>query len=159
MEARQVSVKAAVFKFIPDQFPDSVGAVGGMVGLLGGLGGFVFPPVFGYLLGATGLWSSCWVVLMIISTVCLVWMHLVVRRIMNEEAPELVQLVERRPSISIGKPIIIGAGAAETTVDSLLKQVSFFGDFTKEELKALAQIGERRALEPDEIVFREGDPG
>ena len=32
--------KAAVYKHIPDYFPNEVGIVGGMVGLLGGLGGF-----------------------------------------------------------------------------------------------------------------------
>ncbi|MDQ6701452.1 MAG: MFS transporter, partial [Acidobacteriota bacterium] len=54
---------AAVYRLIPDQFPGSVGVVGGTVGLLGGLGGFLFPPLFGYLLHWTGLWSSCWAVL------------------------------------------------------------------------------------------------
>jgi len=33
--------KAAVYKHIPDYFPEEVGVVGGMVGVLGGLGGFV----------------------------------------------------------------------------------------------------------------------
>ena len=35
-------------------------AQGGIVGVLGGLGGFVCPVIFGYLLEATGLWTSCW---------------------------------------------------------------------------------------------------
>ena len=35
--------KAAVYKHIPEYFPDNVGSVGGLVGMLGGLGGF-FPP-------------------------------------------------------------------------------------------------------------------
>ena len=52
--------KAAVYKHIPDYFPDDVGVVGGIVGVLGGLGGFVCPVIFGYLLDATGLWTSCW---------------------------------------------------------------------------------------------------
>ena len=30
--------KAAVYKHIPDYFPEEVGVVGGMVGVLGGLG-------------------------------------------------------------------------------------------------------------------------
>jgi len=34
---------AAVFRYIPDCFPTSVGAVGGIVGAVGGLGGFVLP--------------------------------------------------------------------------------------------------------------------
>ena len=34
---------AAVFRYIPDCFPRTVGAVGGIVGAVGGLGGFVLP--------------------------------------------------------------------------------------------------------------------
>lgn len=72
--------KAAVYKYIPDYFPDSVGVTGGMVGVIGGLGGVVCPIIFGYLLGLTGLWSSCWFFLALLSLVCLVWMQIVVRR-------------------------------------------------------------------------------
>ncbi len=67
--------KAAVFKHIPDYYPDDVGAVGGLVGLLGGLGGFFSPIVFGYLLQGTGLWTSMWIFLFILSLICLFWME------------------------------------------------------------------------------------
>ncbi|MGL1936472.1 MAG: MFS transporter [Fibrobacterales bacterium] len=70
--------KAAVYKHIPDYFPDEVGVVGGMVGVLGGLGGFVCPIIFGYLLEGTGLWSSCWIFMCLLSVVCLLWMHRVI---------------------------------------------------------------------------------
>jgi MFS transporter, NNP family, nitrate/nitrite transporter len=50
--------KAAVYKHIPEYFPNEVGVVGGMVGLIGGLGGFFGPIIFGYLLNYTGLWTS-----------------------------------------------------------------------------------------------------
>jgi len=40
---------ASVFKYIPDYFPDDVGAAGGEVGALGALGGFILPPAFGWL--------------------------------------------------------------------------------------------------------------
>jgi NNP family nitrate/nitrite transporter-like MFS transporter len=66
---------AAVYKHIPDYFPEEVGVVGGMVGVLGGLGGFFCPIVFGYLLEGTGLWTSCWMFMFFLSFVCLVWMH------------------------------------------------------------------------------------
>jgi NNP family nitrate/nitrite transporter-like MFS transporter len=36
---------AAVFRYIPDEFPSNVGAVGGIVGALGGLGGFFLPQL------------------------------------------------------------------------------------------------------------------
>lgn len=81
--------KAAVYKHIPDYFPDDVGVVGGIVGVLGGLGGFVCPVVFGYLLDATGLWTSCWMFFVVLISVCLVWMHLVIRKMIMTEAPEL----------------------------------------------------------------------
>ena len=70
--------KAAVYKHIPDYFPNDVGVVGGIVGVLGGLGGFVCPVIFGYLLQATGLWTTCWMFFLVLVAVCLVWMHFVV---------------------------------------------------------------------------------
>ena len=71
--------KAAVYKHIPDYFPDQVGAVGGLVGVIGGLGGFVCPILFGYLLRETGVWSSAWFFLFLLSAGSLAWMHSVVR--------------------------------------------------------------------------------
>ncbi len=86
--------KAAVYKHIPDYFPDDVGVVGGIVGVLGGLGGFVCPVVFGYLLRATGLWTSCWMFFLVFVAGCLFWMHIVVRRLMKQEAPQLLRDIE-----------------------------------------------------------------
>ena len=72
---------AAVYKYIPDYFPEEVGVVGGMVGVLGGLGGFVCPILFGYLLDGTGMWSSSWVIMFFLSSFCLIWMNYIVKRI------------------------------------------------------------------------------
>ena len=80
--------KAAVYKHIPDYFPDQVGVVGGMVGVIGGLGGFFSPIIFGYLLEGTGLWTSCWMFMWVISVVCLFWMHNVIQRMEREAHPE-----------------------------------------------------------------------
>lgn len=85
---------AAVYKHIPTYFPGEVGVVGGLVGVLGGLGGFAFPIVFGLLLKGTGLWTTCWVFLALLAGVCLAWMHLVIRRMMREQLPDLVRRVE-----------------------------------------------------------------
>ena len=76
--------KAAVYKHIPDYFPDEVGVVGGMVGVLGGLGGFFCPVIFGYLLEGTGLWTSCWMFMLLLSVLSLFWMHRVIRKMIAE---------------------------------------------------------------------------
>ncbi len=87
--------KAAVYKHIPDYFPEDVGVVGGIVGVLGGLGGFFCPIIFGYLLKGTGIWTTCWVFFTILILVCLLWMHRVIQKMMREEVPELMKRVER----------------------------------------------------------------
>ena len=72
--------KAAVFKHIPVYYPNHVGAVGGLVGMVGGLGGFVLPLAFGALLDLTGVWTSCFVLLFVLVTVALAWMHAAIRQ-------------------------------------------------------------------------------
>jgi NNP family nitrate/nitrite transporter-like MFS transporter len=88
--------KAAVYKHIPEYFPTEVGVVGGMVGMIGGLGGFFGPIIFGYLLTATGIWSSSWIFVLLFSAICLVWMHYTVTKIMNEKQPTLSREMERK---------------------------------------------------------------
>jgi NNP family nitrate/nitrite transporter-like MFS transporter len=86
--------KAAVYRLIPDYFPNAVGVVGGIVGVIGGLGGFVCPVIFGYLLEWTGIWTTCWMFFFVLSVVCFVWMHLVVRRILRQRAPDALHVIE-----------------------------------------------------------------
>jgi MFS transporter, NNP family, nitrate/nitrite transporter len=88
---------AAVFKHIPEYFPKEIGAVGGMVGMLGGLGGFVGPILFGYLLNVTGLWTSSWMFVFLLSAACLLWMHTVITNMMKKEAPRLADKIEKMP--------------------------------------------------------------
>jgi len=152
--------KAGVYKFIPEQFPSNVGAVGGMVGLIGAMGGFVLPPVFGYLLRGTGLWPTCWVVLAVLSLICLIWMHRVANRILRVEAPELVQLLEHRPGIALKQAVVNPEHQVLTTVEDLLKEIPFLSNLSPEKLRDVAQIG----LEVEEVpkgahVFSEGDQG
>lgn len=80
--------KAAVYKHIPEYFPTEIGVVGGIVGVIGGLGGFFCPILFGYMLKATGLWTSCWLFLAAVSLVCLAWMHLVIMRMTKKDSLE-----------------------------------------------------------------------
>ena len=66
---------AAVFKHISIYYPNDIGTVGGIVGVLGGLGGFIDPILFGYLLNATGVWTSCWIYLAVVTLASLVLMR------------------------------------------------------------------------------------
>lgn len=94
--------KAAVFKHIPEYFPDNVGAVGGLVGMLGGLGGFFLPPLFAYTKAWFGFPSSTFFVLFVLTLASAVWMHWTVVRMLHAQSPELAGRLEhpdddRRP--------------------------------------------------------------
>ncbi len=95
---------AAVFRHIPDYFPNSVGVVGGIVGVIGGLGGFVGPILFGSLLQGTGIWTTCWMFFLGLALVCLVWMHVVVQRMLRGRAPALAQRMEDHADASVASP-------------------------------------------------------
>jgi MFS transporter, NNP family, nitrate/nitrite transporter len=86
--------KAAVYRHIPDYFPNDVGVVGGVVGVIGGLGGFACPIIFGYMLEWTGIWTTCWIFFLGVTAACIVWMHLVIRRMMRTQVPDLVRHIE-----------------------------------------------------------------
>ena len=94
--------KAAVYRHIPDYFPMDVGVVGGIVGVLGGLGGFVSPIIFGYLLNITGIWTTNWMFLALISLVSLVWMHLVIQRMMRKKESAMVRDIEEHVRPELG---------------------------------------------------------
>lgn len=82
--------KAAVYKHIPQYFPDQVGVVGGIVGVIGGLGGFFCPILFGYLLDYSGLWTSSWMFIFALSALCLIWMHRVIQKMIHEKHDNLM---------------------------------------------------------------------
>lgn len=86
--------KAAVYKHIPEYFPNEVGVVGGMVGLIGGLGGFIGPILFGYLLDFSGLWTSSWIFVFLISAISLFWMNQVIKKMTYNVAPHLKDRIE-----------------------------------------------------------------
>lgn len=54
---------ASTFKYIGDEFPDSLGVVSGIVGMVGGLGGFCLPIMFGAILELLRFNSSCFMLL------------------------------------------------------------------------------------------------
>lgn len=86
--------KAAVYKHIPEYFPNDVGAVGGLVGMIGALGGFVLPPLFAYTHQWTGLPQSTFAILLLTSIAAFAWMHLTVLRLLQQASPELRHSVE-----------------------------------------------------------------
>ncbi|MCC2593713.1 MFS transporter [Tessaracoccus sp. OS52] len=86
--------KAAVFKHIPEYFPDNVGSVGGLVGTLGGLGGFFLPPLFAYTKQWSGFPTSTFFVIFLVTALCAIWMHLTVVRMLHDQSPELAGTIE-----------------------------------------------------------------
>ena len=91
--------KAAVYKHIPEYFPDNVGSVGGLVGMLGGLGGFFLPPLFAYTKIWTGFPTSTFFVLFILTAVCLAWMHWTVVHMLHHGSPELARDLELKEAV------------------------------------------------------------
>ena len=81
--------KAAVYKHIPVYYPDHVGSVGGIVGLVGGLGGFFLPITFGIMNDIIGVWTSCFMLLTILITTALLWMHFSIIAMEKKHNPAL----------------------------------------------------------------------
>ncbi len=86
--------KAAVYKHIPEYFPDNVGSVGGLVGMLGGLGGFFLPLLFAYTKEWSGFPTSTFFVVFLLTAVCFIWMHWTVVRMLHRESPDLADHFE-----------------------------------------------------------------
>ncbi|HWR37491.1 MAG TPA: MFS transporter [Clostridia bacterium] len=61
----------AVFKLVPEFFPNSVGSVTGLVGAAGGLGGFFPPLLLGYVKQQTGTFTFGFILLGLFAVGCL----------------------------------------------------------------------------------------
>ena len=73
---------ASTFKYISDDFPQTMGVVSGIVGMAGSLGGFLLPVLFGVLLDRLGANSSCFMLLYGIVWVSLILIYITeVRRL------------------------------------------------------------------------------
>jgi NNP family nitrate/nitrite transporter-like MFS transporter len=87
----------AVFKLVPNWFPDNVGAVTGVVGAAGGLGGFFPPLVMALVKSITGSYTLGFVLLAAVAAICLlVLMRLDRPRLRPETRPGL-----RRPGPTV----------------------------------------------------------
>lgn len=86
--------QAAVYKHIPEYFPDEADVVRAWVGALGFFGGGLFAALFGLLLAVTGVWSSAWALLCALSLGCLTWMRAVIRRMQAAHAPIIQRQID-----------------------------------------------------------------
>ena len=110
--------KAAVYKHIPVYYPKNVGAVGGLVGMIGGLGGFVLPIAFGALNDLTGVWTSCFMLLFVLVSGALLWMHLSVRHMESAAAGTALARLPQLPEFAeIHKPAHVGALSGAVLTD------------------------------------------
>jgi NNP family nitrate/nitrite transporter-like MFS transporter len=96
---------AAVFKHIPMYYPEHVGVVGGVVSMVGGLGGFLLPLAFGVLDDLTGVSTSAFFLLFLLSLTALAWMHFAIHRMerpvraTHEQFPELPEMASMHAAL------------------------------------------------------------
>lgn len=88
---------ASTFKYIGDEFPDSMGTVSGIVGMVGGLGGFLLPIMFGAILETLRFNSSIFMLLYGIVTVSLLLNYVT-------EVRKLPVMGERTHEMSVDDP-------------------------------------------------------
>jgi NNP family nitrate/nitrite transporter-like MFS transporter len=128
--------KAAVFKHIPVYYPGHVGAVGGLVGMIGGLGGFVLPIAFGALNDLTGLWTSCFMLLFVLVTGALIWMHASIRQMERGVVGEALKALPELPEMQeIHEPKHVGALSGAVLTDWRPEDETFW----KEKGRAIAR--------------------
>lgn len=82
---------ASTFKYVSDEFPQSLGVVSGIVGLAGGLGGFLLPILWGAVLDITRIRSSCFMLLYGI-----VWVSLILIYFTEVRKAPLVEHMDKR---------------------------------------------------------------
>jgi MFS transporter, NNP family, nitrate/nitrite transporter len=133
--------KAAVYKHIPVYYPDHVGSVGGIVGLVGGLGGFFLPITFGIMNDFIGVWTSCFMLLTILISIALAWMHFAIQRMERQQHPEL-RGPKYLPELAADEESVMAflKGEAFKQRSELLAQES-------EQLKQRAEMLEKRSKE------------
>lgn len=101
---------AAVYKHIPVYYPEHVGAVGGLVGAIGGLGGFFLPITFGVMNDLVGVWTSCFMLLFVLVSLALAWMHGAIRLMEHSKIRALHTLPALPEMAELNRPNGILAG-------------------------------------------------
>lgn len=79
--------KASVYKYVPEYFPNDVGAVGGLVGAIGGIGGFVLPLAFARAEAFVGRPEAMFYVMSLLAAASVIWLHAVVLSIKAHAQP------------------------------------------------------------------------
>ena len=130
--------KAAVYKHIPEYYPNDVGTVAGIVGVVGGLGGFICPIVFGNLLDGTGIWTTTWMFFLALSIACITWMHLVIRKMTIEHAPHIAHRFEA-PDFDVTVPLIVACPAHGT--EARVHILANMGDSGNVQLRECSLLG------------------
>jgi len=87
---------ASTFKYIGDEFPDSMGVVSGIVGMIGGLGGFLLPVMFGAILEVFRFNSSCFMLLYGVVSVSLLLNYMTEVRMLPVMGEEMRAVAPRR---------------------------------------------------------------
>ncbi len=59
----------------------------------------------------------------------------------------------------IADPVAVATSHKPLSLKDLLRQVTYFQNFTDLELRQLIEIGHRKRLYPSQVLFKEGDPG
>lgn len=83
----------AVFKLVPQYFPQSVGAVTGLVGAMGGLGGFFPPLALGFIKQQTGSFLWGFVLLGCFALICLLVAALTTKGHFQKQVPSAAQMI------------------------------------------------------------------
>jgi nitrate/nitrite transporter NarK len=61
------------------------------IGMMGGLGGFVLPIAFGAMDDLIGIWTSCFILLLILVAIALTWMHFAILSMEKKLHPEIAK--------------------------------------------------------------------
>jgi NNP family nitrate/nitrite transporter-like MFS transporter len=86
--------------------------------MIGGLGGFTLPIAFGAMADLTGIWTSCFMLLFLLVSGAMAWMHLAILRMERRNLPGLKDLPELPEMEGLGIEGAPGRGPAAPSLPS-----------------------------------------